>query len=80
MSKNVCAHTLVCVCVCVMSLNKYLSRIFMWIILLIYKLMKIILVHKQTFEGLSVIISYIDHVRESEVYGYDFSVTWEQMF
>jgi len=60
MSKNVC------VCVCVMSLSKYLSRIFMWIILITYKLMKII--HKQTFEGLSIIISYFDHVRESEVY------------
>jgi hypothetical protein len=33
---------------------------------LIYKLMKIM--RKQTFEGLSIIISYFDHVRESEVY------------
>ena len=60
---SVCMHVCVCVCVCV---SKYLSRIFMWIILLIYKLMKII--HKQILKVLSIIISYFDHVRESEVY------------
>jgi hypothetical protein len=38
------------------------------------------IIHKKTSEGLSIIISFSDHVRESEVYWYDFSVTWELMF
>jgi len=57
----------VCVCVCVCNEPKQIpAKDFLWIILLIYKLMKII--YKQTFEGLFVISSYFDHVRESEVY------------
>jgi len=38
------------------------------------------IIHKQTFEGLLITISYFDHVRESEVYWYDFSFIRELMF
>lgn len=38
------------------------------------------IIHKQILKVLSIIISYFDHVRESEVYWCDFSVTWELMF